>query len=432
MERRYFAERAVGRRRRAVAAAAVETLAMSANEPDPSVSPNKPIRLCVMTTIGVSIQFLYGGRLEYLQAHGFDVTVVCASSELDDAIRARGVRLHTVPFTRAITVVTDLRALWDVWRFLRRERFDLVEVGTPKAALIGTIAARLARVPCVINLVHGLAYEGRAGLAGRIVRLSTALPCRLAHCTIGVSPSVREVAQRDGVCDSRRMRIIGRGSCNGVDRDRFSPASRRYGPEIRARHDIPAEAVVGGYVGRMTRDKGLVELATAFRTLHQRIPGLILLLVGGYEERDRPPADVVEFLATCPAVRHVPWQADPVPYYGAFDMLVLPSHREGLGVVLLEAAALGLPAISTDATGCRDALVDGETGIQVPVGDAERLAAAIERLAMDGELRRRLGVGGRDWVVQHFDQERVWRAYAEEYRRLHAATQRGRVRAGGV
>jgi len=256
---------------------------MTAKAPNPPVLTDRPLRLCVMTTVGSSIQVLYAGRLEYFQSHGFDITVVCAPSELDAAIRARGVQLHTLPLTRAITVGADLRALWGLCRFLRRARFDLVEVGTPKAALIGTLAGRLARVPCVINLVHGLAYEGRSGLEARIVRFSTALPCRLAHHTIGVSPSVCAAAERDGVCARGRMHIIGRGSCNGVNCRRFTPEHRRHGREIRARHDIPADAVVVGYLGRMTRDKGIVELATSFRVLQARIPGLMLLLVGGYE-----------------------------------------------------------------------------------------------------------------------------------------------------
>jgi glycosyltransferase involved in cell wall biosynthesis len=371
-----------------------------------AVPGERPIRLCVMTTVGSSIQVLYAGRLEYLQAHGFEITVVCASSALDAEIRARGVRLHTAPLTRAITPRQDFRALWNLWRFLRREAFDIVEVGTPKAALLGSIAARLAGVPCVTHILHGLAYEGRPGWEGRIVRFSTAVPCRLAQHTLAVSDSVREGAQRAGLCTGRRMRVIGRGSCNGVDLRRFSPDCRRYGPEVRSRHGIPPEAVVVGFLGRMTRDKGLVELADAFRTARARVPGLVLLLVGGYEDRDRPPAEVVDFLAGCPDVRQVPWQADPVPYYGALDIVVLPSHREGLPGLLLEAAASGLPTISTDATGCRDAQVDGVTGVQVPVGDARRLALAIERLAPDAGLRARLGAAGRQWVAAHFDQER--------------------------
>ena len=375
-----------------------------------------------MTTVGSSIQVLYRGRLEYLQAHDFDITAVCASSDLDSAIRGRGLRLHTAPLTRSISPWQDLRALWNLWRFLRRERFDLVEVGTPKAALLGSIAARLAGVPCIVHLLHGLAYQGQRGLVRRIVRWSTAWPCRLANCTISVSPSAKEQAQQDGVCTADRIRVLGAGSCNGVDLDRFTPERRSLGTEVRSRYNIPTDATVIGFVGRMTRDKGLIELVEAFQTLGDQHPDLVLLLVGDYEHRDRPPADVIDRIANHAQIRHVGWQEDPVPYLAAADVVVLPSYREGLPGVLLEAAALGLPAITTDATGCRDAVRNGVTGLMVLVGDAEALRRAIGRLAEDGDLRRQMGQNARQWVAERFDQKRVWATCAEEYRRLAFAT----------
>src|SRR5688572_5677913 len=124
----------------------------------------RTIRLCILATIGKSIQILYAGRLEHLTANGFDITVACASSEENDAIVKRGVRLRTFPFTRAITPWQDLRALLQLYRFFREECFDLVEVSTPKAALIGSVAAWLARCPCQIHILHGMPYEGKRGL----------------------------------------------------------------------------------------------------------------------------------------------------------------------------------------------------------------------------------------------------------------------------
>lgn len=384
---------------------------------DDALAP-RPIRLCIIATVVTTIQVLYRGRFEYFKKHGFDVTVVCASSDQDDQIRARGVRLHTAPLTRLVTPGRDLRTLWNLWRFLRHEQFDLVEVGTPKAALIGSVAARLAGTPCLIHLLHGLAYEGQRALMGKMIRWATAMVCRLAHVTISVSPSLREQAHQDGVCDRARVRVLGSGSCNGVDLQRFSPERRPLGAEVRGRYGIPETAVVIGFVGRMTRAKGLAELVAAFRELCQTTPDAALLLLGGYEDRDRPPPELLDFLARDPHVRHVGWQTDPVPFLAAMDVFVLPSHREGLGVALLEAAAMGLPTVATDATGCRNALVDGVTGLQVPVGDAARLSAAIARLAGDAALRRQMGAAGRRWVEAHFDQARVWALYAEEYRRL--------------
>jgi len=376
------------------------------------------IRLCIIATIGKSIQVLYAGRLEYFAANGFDVTVVCASSELDDAIRARGVRLFTVPFTRAITPLQDLRALFRLYRLLRREQFDLVEVSTPKAALLGSVAGRLARSRPMVHVLHGLAYQGKRGLLGWFLRASTRIPCTLSDVTISVSQSARDEACRDGIADPARICVLAAGSANGVDLVRFAPQRRASGAELRHKHDISPDGLVIGFVGRMTRDKGIDELAGAFRALSAEYPKARLLLVGDYEHRDRPADSTVEFLSTNPSVRHVGWQTDAVSFMAAMDVLVLPTYREGFPTVLLEAAALGIPIVTTDATGACDAVLNGVTGLTVRVGDSEGLREAVARLLRDPALRETMGRAGRHWVSEHFSQQQVWQLQLEEYRRL--------------
>ncbi len=385
----------------------------------PSVTDALPsIRLCVIATIGKSIQILYAGRLEYFIANGFEVTVVCASSELDEAIRARGVRLHTVPLTRAISPWQDLRAVYRLYRFLRSGRFDIVEVTTPKAAVVGALATSLARCPRLIHMLQGLAYQGKRGLLGWILRTSTRIPCRLSNVTLAVSPSVRDEACRDGIADPARIRVLDHGSGNGVDLERFSPQRRMSGAAVREGYGIASDAVVIGFVGRMTRDKGIDELAAAFRSLSAEFPKAVLLLVGDYEHRDRPADSTVDFLSRCASVRHVGWQTDVVSFMAAMDVVVLPTYREGLGNVLLEAAAMGIPTVTTDATGARDSIVGGVTGLRVGVGNVLELREALASLVRDAGLRETMGRAGRHWVSEHFDQRHVWLLQVEEYRRI--------------
>jgi len=376
------------------------------------------IRLCVIATIGKSIQILYAGRLEYLMANGFDVTVICAPSELDEAIRARGLRLKTVPLTRAITPCGDVRALAQLYRFLRREAFDLVEVSTPKAALVGSVAAWLARSPCLVHILRGLAYEGKSGPLGLILRTATRIPCRLADVTFAVSPSVREQICADGLGKPDCIRVLGAGSAKGVDLARFSPERRVEGRAVRETLRIPSDAVVIGFVGRMTRDKGVEELAHAFRELHEEFPHTVLLMVGDHEARDRPSGESVNFYSAHEGVRHVGWQTDVVPFMAAMDIFALPTYREGLGNALLEAAAMEIPTVTTYATGARDASVDGKTGLQVPIGDVKSLREALARLIRDADLRLAMGRAGRAWVAEWFDQQRVWQLFADAYRNL--------------
>jgi len=366
------------------------------------------IKFCVVATADMTIQSLCRGRLEYFSEHGFDVTVVCAPTPLAAEIEARGVRLFTAPLRRAITPMADVRSVVRLWRFFRREAFDLIEVSTPKAALLGAVAARLAGARCVVHLLRGLAYHGQSTIQRRLLMWSQRCPCRLAHYVVGVSHSLREQADADGVCPGDRMIVLGEGSSNGVDLEHFSPRLRAGRDEVRRRWNLPTEAVVIGFVGRMTGDKGLVELVDAMEMLVDRGAPLALLLVGDYEERDRPPRRTLDAISAHGWIRHVGWQSDPAPFFGAMDVLALPSHREGFNNVLLHASAAGLPVVTTTAVGCRDAVRDGVTGWCVPPGDSKALAAALGKLLEAPEMRERMGAEGREWVAQHFAQERVW------------------------
>jgi len=150
--------------------------------------------------------------------------------------------------------------------------------------------------------------------------------------------------------------------------------------------------------------------------VHEEFPQAVLLIVGDYEDRDRPSDEAIAFISNHPGVRDVGWQNDVVPFMAAMNVFVLPTYREGFPTVLLEAAAMGIPAITTNATGARDAVVDGKTGLRVPLGDVVALRNALARLVRDSSLREAMGRAGREWVCEHFDQKEVWRRYVEEYR----------------
>ena len=378
----------------------------------------KPVRMCVIVTVDITLLNLCRGRFEYLSSRGFEITVICAPTQHAAELERRGVHVFTAPLHRAITPLCDLRAIWRVYRFLRRERFDIVEVSTPKGALIGSIAASLARVPSVVHLLRGLVYEGQSGARRRLLRLSQALPCMLAGEVISVSYSLAEQAVADGLCPRSKIRVLGQGSSNGVDVIRFAPVDSGERLRVRESFGIPASAVVAGFVGRMTKDKGIVELVHAFTDVAARETNLYLLLVGDYETRDRPESDVVEAIAGHVRIRHVGWQEDTARFYKVMDFLVLPTYREGFPTVLLEAAATALPTVSTDVVGCRDAVVAEETALLVPARDAKALATAIDRMATDKPLRERLGAAGRQRVETFFDQRTVWSLQEAALRRL--------------
>ncbi len=366
----------------------------------------------------IALGFLQG-QPEYFQNSGFDVTVLRPEKRSGEweVPRPDGVRVLEVPMEREISPVRDIRSICHLWGILRTLRPTVTNVGTPKAGLLGGFAAWLNRVPCRFYTLHGLRFETTTGLRRKLLILAERLACRFAHRVVCVSHSVREKAIASGLVDRERALIFGAGSCNGVDVARFAPTQQRIwrAAELRRQFGIPADAPVALFVGRLTCDKGIAELIEAFLQLENRIPNLRLLLVGSFEDGDPLPEDIRKRLETHDRVILAGPVNDTAPYYAMADVLVLPSHREGLPTVVLEAHAAGKPVIGAAATGIVDLLVDGETGLLFPVGDVSSLANAIARLIEDKALARKLADAGRDQVKRKFRQELIWAALRREY-----------------
>jgi glycosyltransferase involved in cell wall biosynthesis len=268
---------------------------------------------------------------------------------------------------------------------------------------------------------HGLPLMTATGLKRRLLRWTERIACRLAHQVICISPLLREVLIGEGLCPPGRITVLEHGSIDGVEADgKFDPAgvSPEWAERVRARYQIPPRASVIGFVGRVVRDKGLIELVQAWRGLREEWPSLHLLVAGPFESEDPIPADVDATLRSDPRIHLAGMVHDMPSVYRTLDLLVLPSYREGFNTALLEAAAMGLPVVATRIPGCVDAVQDGETGLLVPVRDAQALRAAIATYLGDPELRRRHGASGRRRVRRDFEPGRLRDALFQEYVRL--------------
>ncbi|WP_197040086.1 glycosyltransferase family 4 protein [Mycobacterium sp. URHB0044] len=374
-----------------------------------------------VTTVPGSLTFFHG-QVGYLNARGMDVWALSSPGELLDQFAAReGVRVHGLEMPRRITPLRDMATIARLWRWLREVRPDIVNAHTPKGGLLGMVAAWLARVPVRVYHMHGLPLMTATGLKRRLLRWAEMVSCLLAHQVFCVSASLREAAVAEGLCRPDKMMVLHHGSINGVSADRvFNPAG--VGATVRAdargRYGIPLDAEVVGFVGRVVRDKGLVELVEAWQTLRVERPELHMLVVGPFEPQDPLPPDAERLLRTDPRVHLTGINWDTPPLFAAMDVFVLPTYREGLPVSPLEAAAMELPVVATEVPGCVDAVQDGVTGTLVPPRDAAALTEAIRRYLIDPELRRRHGRSGRERVLKEFRQEDVWAALHVEYMRL--------------
>jgi glycosyltransferase involved in cell wall biosynthesis len=377
----------------------------------------KPV-LLHMTTVPMTLRFL-SGQVGFMKERGIDVHVLSSPGEdLDEFSGREAVPAHSLAMSRAISPIEDAVSLWGICKLLGRIRPDIVHTHTPKASLLGLLAAWMTRVPARIYHVHGLPLVTASGLKRRILRITERVSCALATKIFCVSPSVRGVMVEEGLVSGKQVRVLRGGSINGVDAagvfdpSRYPPQARQ---EVRDRFGIPHDAVVLGYVGRIVRDKGWQELAAAWRRLRNAYPQLHLLVVGPFEVEDAVSEDVRRLLHEDPHIRLVGVDWNTAPLYRAMDLLVLPTYREGFPVVPLEAAAMELPVVATRVPGCVDAVRDEETGILVPPRDPEALESALRRYLDEPALRRRHGQAARARVLRDFRQEVIWKAVHDEY-----------------
>lgn len=367
-------------------------------------------KMCVLAATPLTVHFFLKPHLVAL-SHHFDVTLAC-NPQNDAYLPPLDLPVHQVAvgMARKISPLQDLITLFELYRLFRRERFDLVVSVVPKAGLLGMLAAFLVGVPYRVHIFQGEVWASRRGLMRGLLKAMDRVIAKSATHVLAVSQSERQFLEEQGVARSGQVRVLGSGSISGVDMVRFRPD-----PEARSNfrkvHGIPDDAVVCLFLGRLTADKGVFDLVQAFALSGEKNPKLWLVLVGPDEEG---VSQQLRFALKGETTRRMLVEGfthTPERYIAAADFLCLPSYREGFGMVVIEAAAAGIPSVGSRIYGVSDAIVEDETGLLVPPGDAMQLAVALSRLAGDEALRARLALAGRTRVENEFKQEKVVAGY---------------------
>lgn len=375
----------------------------------------QPVRLLRLTTVPMSLSLLLKGQFTYFQNAGFYVEVGSAAGpEIESITENEKVVHHKFPFSREISPIKDLWALFQLILFLRKHSFDIVHTHTPKAGLIGMMAAWFCRIPVRMHTVAGLPLMEAKGFKKKVLVWVERITYRCATMVYPNSIAQKKYIYENIFSHSKKLKVIGNGSSNGIDCDYFQPSPEliEKAKQIKLGLGIPLNHPVAIFVGRVTGDKGINELINAFKEFKD----LDLILVGPFEpEFDPLEPSVMNEIENNQKIHSVGFQSDVRPYLLASDFLIFPSYREGFPNVPMQAGAMGLPCIVSDINGCNEIIVHEKNGLIVPPKNVEAIRLSILRLLNDKKLMNTLKQNARDMIVKRYDQKLLWEALHLEY-----------------
>ncbi len=336
------------------------------------------IKICYVVTISLTIESFFIPQLQYLAANGFDVTVVCSNDSSLQEKLGESIRFYPIDIPRGISVGGSIYALKALTHFFKKEKFDLIQYSTPNAAFYSSIAAKKA--DCKVRNYHlmGLRYLGASGMGRTILKVLERIACHNSTSIECVSKSNMEMGIKEGLFPKEKVTVVWNGSTGGVDLSRFDFSKRRqWRMEIRKELGYSSSDFVYGFVGRITKDKGIDELLFAFLELNDNSK---LLLVGDIEKDNHLDVELLAKAQQNSNIKFHSFVSDIERYYAAIDVLVLPSYREGFGNVVIEAGAVGTPAIVTDIPGPTDTIEREKTALVVPVKNPNTLAESLMKI----------------------------------------------------
>ncbi len=378
------------------------------------------LKIAQVATADVSIRLLLLDQIKALEADGHEVVAVCAPGPWVEHVRSEGVTVETVPMVREMAPLRDIRSVAALVNCFRQHKFDVVHTHTPKAGLIGPIAARLARVPQVVHTVHGLLFHDRMTRSRQtIFWVPEKITATLCHRLLSQSREDMERAVRSRLCSRKKIAYLG----NGIDVARFAPPTAYDRTEKLRQVGLQASDFVVGSVGRLVKEKGFAELFAAAEALAARYPQIKFVVIGPREtdQDDALDPGYMGDLQRRGVVRFVNWCEDMTQWYAAMDIFVLPSYREGIPRACMEAAAMMLPVVASDIRGCREVVLNGATGLLVPPRNVPLLMEAIETLHNERNRARQMGEAARQHIVKSFNNKDVCRRLCEFYAQLAGA-----------
>lgn len=377
--------------------------------------PNKR-KLVVGITSPKSIKLLEG-QLGYFENNGYETFLMCPETqEVISFCKKEGCKHISIDIERNIRIFHDVKSLFEIYVKLKKIKPDIANFGTPKIGLLGMISSYILGVNKRIYTCRGFRFEHEKGLKRKILIWMERIASFCANKVISISPSVQELGLLYHIFTLKKSIVINKGSSNGFDLKRFSRESVNEEDRMNLKRELALkDSFVYGFVGRMIDRKGIKELYEAFNSLYEKNSNVKLVLVGDFEKEQITDLTLIDKIRTHPGIKLTGFQQNVPLYMSIMDVFVLPAWWEGFGNVLVQAAAMGVPVISTKGTGSRDAVKDGFNGILVSIKDTVLLEKQMTYLFENVQERKRLGANGIVWA-KNFDQKIIWEGMDELYK----------------
>jgi len=381
---------------------------------------HKKIKVCCVASVDITLKFMLLNQLKFLQKQGYDVSAICSEGKWVKSIEQNGIKVKIIRFKRrSFSPRSDIAALFQLFSYFKREKFDIVHTHTPKPEIYGQLAAKLAGVPIIMDTLHGFDLSPDMRWLQR--KLFTSLQrftARYSDVIFSVSKDVIKRAIEERICRPDLLKYLGRD----IDINRFNP--KRFSEEFiinkKKRLGIGLDKRVIGIVARLVEEKGYLELFESFKQVLSKFPDTQLLIVGPREpeKKDRIDLEAIKKYGIEKNIIFLGERSDVDEIYPLMDIFVLPTHREGVGASILEASSMEKPVIACDTGGCPEAVSNGKTGILVPVKNVEKLTEAILYVLDNPNIAKEMSKRGREKILKEFSQELVLDRLKNEYQRL--------------
>ncbi|MCG8236937.1 glycosyltransferase family 4 protein [Tenacibaculum finnmarkense] len=377
----------------------------------------KKPKIIRITTVPESLRGLLKGQHYFMSGNGFEVVGVSSNGEqLQEVAIEEQIRVKAIEMSRKITPLQDLKSLWQMYWFLKKEKPEIVHSHTPKAGTIGMMAAKLAGVPYRLHTIAGLPLMEATGKKRYLLNVVEKLTYACATKIYPNSKGLYDFILEQKFTSKNKLKVIANGSSNGINIEHFNPkqVNEVVKTELKELLGIKHQDFVFIFVGRLVSDKGINELVSAFMQLNNKTEKSVKLLLVGSEERGLDPLDekTIMLINEDNNIISVGYQNDVRPYFSIADVLTFPSYREGFPNVVMQAGAMGLPSIVSNINGCNEIIEENKNGFIIPVKNSDALYEAMLKMMLNSDMKLK----AREMITTRFEQKTVWDALLNEYK----------------